>query len=77
MRVLLEKLMVAIPFQKLLPFTASEASLQCSQEPYTGPYPQPQLLALFFRIHLSIILPPTLLLPRGIQLHEQITNSMQ
>jgi hypothetical protein len=51
-RDLLEKLIIAEMFKKFPAFLESEVSLPCSQQPATGPYPEPhasspQVLTLF------------------------------
>jgi hypothetical protein len=51
-------------------FMESEGSLTCSQEPSTGPYPEPDQSSpyhpILSKIHFIIIHPPTLDLPSGL-----------
>jgi hypothetical protein len=37
----------------------SEGSLPCSQEPYTGLYPEPDQYSPYHPIHFNIVHPPT------------------
>jgi hypothetical protein len=56
-KLLLEKSRVTQLMEKIPPFVEAEDSLQCSQEPTTGPYPQPVRIVISrFKIKFNITL---------------------